>query len=91
MVSVTCNIFQHSRIFTRVLYRAMLHNEKVYPKPEEFIPERFLNEHGQIDLGVQRPDVACFGFGRRYVIFAHSTPMTHSDPQNLSWEAHGIQ
>jgi len=43
---------------------AMLHDEKVYPDPFAFKPERFLKD-GQLDPNVQHPGVATFGFGRR--------------------------
>ena len=45
----------------------MLHDENVYPDPMTFKPERFLDENGNIDLSVQNPSVASFGFGRRSV------------------------
>ncbi|CAA7270591.1 unnamed protein product [Cyclocybe aegerita] len=44
---------------------AILHDEELYgPKPDEFIPERFLNKDGTINP--KRADTdAAFGFGRR--------------------------
>jgi cytochrome P450 len=47
--------------------RAMLHDEKVYPDPFTFNPDRFINpETGQIDYTRARdPSHACWGFGRR--------------------------
>ena len=49
-----------------VVTRAILHNEKTYPEPEVFRPERFLNEDGSINPDVPDPIVS-FGFGRRFV------------------------
>lgn len=42
---------------------AVLHDEAVYPEPESFIPERFLEE------GVPDSLHIAFGFGRRCVEF----------------------
>lgn len=44
---------------------ALLHDEKDYPDPNTFNPERFLKD-GEIDPDVRSPEAA-FGFGRRYV------------------------
>jgi len=43
---------------------AMLHDERVYPEPFKFKPERFMKD-GKIDQDVRDPAHACFGFGRR--------------------------
>lgn len=45
-------------------HRAILHDENVYPDPYSFRPERFMKD-GKIDLNVQDPGVAAFGYGRR--------------------------
>lgn len=45
--------------------RAMLHDEKIYPDPFTFRPERFLKEDGTLDKSVRDPAHAVFGFGRR--------------------------
>lgn len=45
--------------------RAMLHDEKAYPNPHSFNPERFLTKDGQLDPDVKPPESAAFGFGRR--------------------------
>ncbi|KAJ7835693.1 cytochrome P450 [Mycena leptocephala] len=42
---------------------AILHDERVYPDPHKFKPERFLLD-GKLNLAVRNPDAA-FGFGRR--------------------------
>jgi hypothetical protein len=47
-------------------HRSILHDPKVYPSPEEYIPERWLKD-GQLDPNAQNPAVAAFGFGRRQV------------------------
>lgn len=44
--------------------RAILHDEKAYPDPFLFNPERFLKD-GKLDSTVQDPGVAIFGYGRR--------------------------
>lgn len=47
-----------------LVHRAILHDERIYPEPSVFNPERFL-KNGQLDLDVMDPTVAAFGFGRR--------------------------
>ncbi|KAF8900234.1 cytochrome P450 [Gymnopilus junonius] len=44
---------------------AMLHDEKYYPEPSIFRPERFLREDGQLSSEVRDPGDIAFGFGRR--------------------------
>ncbi|KAK7017743.1 cytochrome P450 [Favolaschia claudopus] len=44
---------------------AILHDEKMYPDPHNFKPERFLL-NGKINPAIRSPDTV-FGFGRRYV------------------------
>lgn len=44
--------------------RAILHDERVFKDPGEFIPERYL-KNGQLDPSVRQPEVSAFGFGRR--------------------------
>ncbi|KAK7694991.1 hypothetical protein QCA50_002179 [Cerrena zonata] len=43
---------------------SILHDEKAYPNPNAFNPERFLKD-GVLNPDVRDPGVACFGFGRR--------------------------
>ncbi|TFK24129.1 cytochrome P450 [Coprinopsis marcescibilis] len=44
---------------------AMLHDERVYPEPSKFNPDRFMKD-GKLDCESQpKPDIACWGFGRR--------------------------
>jgi cytochrome P450 len=47
--------------------RAMSRDEKDYPEPHIFNPERFL-KGGQIDPSVRSPIDIAFGFGRRQVV-----------------------
>ena len=52
--------------FSLSLLRAMSRDPTVYPDPDKFIPERFLDT----GAGVRSPDSYQFGFGRRYgVVF----------------------
>ena len=44
--------------------RAMLNDERVYPEPHEFRPERFL-KNGELDSSVRDPMDIPIGFGRR--------------------------
>jgi len=48
-----------------VLARGICHDEKVYPDPETFNPDRFLDKDGNIDPSVEDPEVRIFGSGRR--------------------------
>ncbi|KAF8182235.1 cytochrome P450 [Mycena galopus ATCC 62051] len=43
---------------------AILHDERVYPDPHTFKPERFLLLDGKLNPAVRDPEIA-FGFGRR--------------------------
>lgn len=46
------------------VFRAILHDETVYPDPLAFNPDRFMKD-GKINPDVRNPAVAAFGFGRR--------------------------
>ena len=60
-----------------LLNRAMLNNERDYPEPHEFKPERFL-KNGELDSSVKDPMEIIFGFGRRWALFILSiSPMSH--------------
>jgi hypothetical protein len=51
-------------------FRAMLHDERVYPDPGRFNPDRFLAGEGRTPQN--DPREVAFGFGRRYVLFCAS-------------------
>lgn len=57
------------RSFYNDANRSILHDEKVYPDPHTFNPERFLKD-GKLDPNVASPE-ALFGFGRRSVTHLH--------------------
>ena len=42
----------------------ILNDDKAYPEPSAFKPERFLKD-GKLDPSVRNPTVAAFGYGRR--------------------------
>ena len=50
---------------TNLFTREILHDEKTYPNPHAFCPERFLHTDGTFNYDVQTPEVAAFGYGRR--------------------------
>ncbi|KAJ6525316.1 cytochrome P450 [Mycena vulgaris] len=52
---------------------AMVHDEAVYPDPEKFQPERFLNANGQFNAD---DNVLAFGFGRRACVGRHAADAT---------------
>ena len=58
--------FGRDRTAPEVLGRGICHDEKVYPDPETFNPERFLGPDGKIDPSVKDPGVRIFGSGRRW-------------------------
>lgn len=42
-----------------------MHDDTEYPEPDTFLPERFLDENGNINKDVRDPLSVAFGFGRR--------------------------
>jgi cytochrome P450 len=50
----------------------MLNNERDYPEPRKFNPQRFLR-NGKLDISVRDPMDIAFGFGRRLALFILST------------------
>ncbi|KAI1784946.1 cytochrome P450 98A3 [Ganoderma leucocontextum] len=55
---------------------AILHDPEVYPQPDDFVPERFLDSAGNLDVHGRDPADVMFGFGRRVCpgrYFAEST------------------
>ncbi|KAL1718354.1 cytochrome P450 [Schizophyllum commune] len=51
--------------------RSMAHDEKAYPDPYAFKPERYLDANGTLDTNVRDPAKIIFGFGRRNCIGRH--------------------
>ena len=39
----------------------MLHDESMYPEPDVFKPDRFLNADGTLNSNVRRPEEIAFG------------------------------
>ncbi|KAF8180437.1 cytochrome P450 [Pholiota molesta] len=50
--------------------RAILNDEKMYPNPRAFMPERFL-KNGELDPSILDPADVGFGFGRRICPGSH--------------------
>ena len=65
------NHFENFLVSQTLLPRAMLNDERVYPEPQEFRPERFL-KNGVLDNSVRDPMDISFGFGRRCAFFSLS-------------------
>ncbi|KAF7348405.1 O-methylsterigmatocystin oxidoreductase [Mycena sanguinolenta] len=52
---------------------AMVHDESIYPNPDKFDPERFLNAEGQLNADDR---ILSFGFGRRICIGRYAAVAT---------------
>ncbi|KAI5888559.1 cytochrome P450 [Schizophyllum commune H4-8] len=50
---------------------SMCHDERMYPDPYTFKPERFLTPEGTLDPSVHNPAELAFGFGRRNCVGRH--------------------
>lgn len=42
----------------------MLQDDRVWPEPKKFRPERFLKPWGELDDSVRNPEDIAFGYGR---------------------------
>ena len=49
-----------------VFGRGICRDEKVYPHPKTFNPDRLLGKDGKIDPSIKDPEVRIFGSGRRW-------------------------
>ena len=70
------DLFQvtQSLVVICIVFRAVLHDPDVYPEPEAFNPERFLNPDGTLR---DDPTLAsAFGFGKRVCPGKHLTDTT---------------
>ncbi|KAI0740353.1 cytochrome P450 [Earliella scabrosa] len=55
---------------------AMSRDPEMYPDPDHFIPQRFLNKHGHLDAEGKDPADFVFGFGRRICPGQHMAEAT---------------
>nr|VWO96656.1 N/A [Ganoderma boninense] len=54
----------------------ILRDPELYPQPDEFIPERFLDPTGNVDVRGRDPADVAFGFGRRFCPGRHFADST---------------
>ena len=72
VIAVFCSLISIFFLVSQTLFhRAMLNDERDYPDPHEFKPERYL-KNGKLDSSVRDPMDIAFGFGRRWVIYITS-------------------
>jgi cytochrome P450 len=58
--------------------RSMTRDEEVYPDPESFKPERFI-QNGTLNKNIRDPRDIVFGFGRRCVLFRFTASSFKTD------------
>lgn len=70
----------HSSVKLTCYLRAILHDDRMYPEPYKFQPERFISNDGSLRKDIVDPRNFVFGFGRRCVticivksVFPHVT------------------
>ena len=54
-----------------IFFRSILYDRKTFNNPQEFQPERYLND-GKLIPDVKDPECAAFEFGRRSVNTSHT-------------------
>lgn len=59
-------LVESKSLSVHLFHRAMLHDDKVYPEPEKFLPQRFEGQELAPD-----PRVLTYGFGRRQELKFH--------------------
>ncbi|KAJ8508610.1 hypothetical protein ONZ45_g9134 [Pleurotus djamor] len=79
---------------------SIMRDETLFPQPDEFKPERFINKDGKINRKLTEVVEITFGFGRRYginlffcfdassyhpVLSRNDSPITLAALKNMSW------